>query len=199
VPINSDWYKGLKRLRYEGHCPRAPHHFSCATSVGGALPQSGRKTTLSVAAMARGFGKLAVGKLPSHDPPAGVRRLLRLDAQEFVDLVDHEVGCAAIDGVLSQLEQPAGRRPPEHLVRLSKWFNSLDETGKMLVREVVAETASASLFGFYCVLDGSRAIVNDPTREHLELICRGKAGDNLISSTSFGASQLLHEMRGALL
>lgn len=122
-----------------------------------------------------------------------------MKATEFVDLVDHLAGRSAIDDVLSQLHKPSGRKPPEHIMRLSKWFNELDEAGKSAVRDVIAKTAATTLFGVYCLLDGSRSIVHDHENERLDLIYRGQNGDVLIASTNGEGVDLLHEVRADLI
>ena len=122
-----------------------------------------------------------------------------MNSIEFVDLVDQLAGRSAIDDVLSELYKPSGRKPPKHVVRLSEWFNALDEAGKSAVRDVVAQAAATTLFGVYCLLDDSRTLVNDHENDRLDLVFRGKAGEVLIASTTFEGMDLLHEVRGDLI
>ena len=122
-----------------------------------------------------------------------------MQASEFVELVDKLAGQSAIDDVLSLLSKPPGRKPPEHLLRLSKWFNELDEADKSAVSEIIAETADATLFGVYCLLDGSRKLVEDSAAESVDLVYRGEDGEVLLASTDSGSEDLLHELRNSLI
>lgn len=81
-----------------------------------------------------------------------------MDKKEFVAAIRSEVMEDAIESVKSNLNMPPGRKPSEKLIRLSNWFNSLDESSKSIVLEIVRESVETSVFGFFCVLDGVRAI-----------------------------------------
>ena len=67
-----------------------------------------------------------------------------------------------MNGVLKQLEEPSGRNPEARRLKLSDWFNSLDESTAERVKDVIEESVDAAVFGFLCVLDGVRAISNEP-------------------------------------
>ena len=121
-----------------------------------------------------------------------------MTAQEFVDLVDRYVGQAAIHAVHSQLQKPSGRRPAAHVSRMSDWFNRLADADRAMVSEVVAETAASTLFGFYCLLDGSRTILDDSEHERIDLTYHNDDGATKIASTDVGETELLHELRGPL-
>ena len=93
-----------------------------------------------------------------------------MNNREFVEAVKHEVRDSAVEGVLQNYAQPAGRAPRRELVETSHWYNSLDETGKMMVGRIIRESVDEAIFGLLCVLDGVRNIEDDERRGDLKLL-----------------------------
>ena len=74
-----------------------------------------------------------------------------------------------IRGVITTLEAPPGRRPAQQLVDTSKWYRSLPPEGQAQVASIIRDAVHAAVFGFFCVLDGVRAIDTNPSECALEL------------------------------
>lgn len=81
-----------------------------------------------------------------------------MDKREFVAAIRSEVLEDTIASVKSNLNEPPGRKPSERMIRLSAWFNNLEESSRSIVLEIIRESAETSVFGFFCVLDGVRPI-----------------------------------------
>ena len=91
-----------------------------------------------------------------------------MNPEEFVDAVHHVVYEAAIEGVLSVLLKPPGRRPRPELIELSAWVNELSVKDRKYLEDVVRLSIDHAVFGMMAVLDGVRTI----DKEHSELYLR---------------------------
>ena len=89
--------------------------------------------------------------------------------EEFVEVIRHTVHDAAIRGTQKNLEKPPGRRPCVSEVDLSNWFKVLSAQDQAQVHSVIRHSVHSALFGFFCVLDGVRAIEGE-TKGTLELV-----------------------------
>lgn len=87
----------------------------------------------------------------------------------FVLRLSRECRDSALEQSLSSLLNPPGRRPPEELVRLSRWFIALPESERKMVESAMREASDATLFGVLCVLDGVRAIESTTEKSEFEL------------------------------
>ena len=81
-----------------------------------------------------------------------------MNRSEFVEAVKHYVRDVAVQDVIAAYLEPPRRSPSRDLVQLSNWYNSQDESEKVMVNRVIKESVDAGLFGFFCVLDGVRAL-----------------------------------------
>jgi hypothetical protein len=95
-----------------------------------------------------------------------------MNQEEFIRIIKTAVEQPSIDGVVSNLKNPPGRRPEQSLVELSVWFNQLNEEEKIQVKNIIRMAVNHSIFGFFCVLDGVRSIkeTNDGVDPVLKLI-----------------------------
>jgi hypothetical protein len=85
--------------------------------------------------------------------------------RQFVAAVKTEVFDPAVGETALQ---PRGRRPHPGLVAMWDWYSGLSGRDKALVCQVMRIAAYGSVFGFFAVLDGARAIDDVPHGE-LEL------------------------------
>lgn len=115
---------------------------------------------------------------------------------DFVDVIKSEVRDAAAADTLSQVRSPSGRRPPEHLRRLSVWFNQLSEADQQCVADMVAMSAHNAVFGFLCVLDGVRAIEDGEQHGELQLTYSRPGEVTVALNTATGDP--LHDMLNAV-
>lgn len=81
-----------------------------------------------------------------------------MNASEFVDVIGEVVRDAAVVDVISLVQSPPHRVPPQDLVELGGWYNALDEHAQEMANRMLAMVARAAVFGFLCVLDGSREV-----------------------------------------
>jgi hypothetical protein len=93
-----------------------------------------------------------------------------MNSRKFVEAIKHEVRDSAVEGAIENYSKPAGRAPRRELVETSGWYNSLDETGRMMVERIIRESVDEALFGLFCVLDGVRNIEDDEGRGELKLL-----------------------------
>ena len=92
-----------------------------------------------------------------------------MDQNEFVEAIKITVLKSAVQSVESVLIKPPGRQPNVKTLKLSAWYNDLNEGDKQKVQEVIQETAEMAEFGFFCVLDGVRTIEDSPEKGRLKL------------------------------
>jgi hypothetical protein len=81
-----------------------------------------------------------------------------MDAKKFVESIRLVVRDRAIRDTIANLEKPPGRSPRPNLVALSEWAMSLSESDAAHMASVIELAVDTAVFGFLCVLDGSRAI-----------------------------------------
>ena len=102
-----------------------------------------------------------------------------MNSEEFVFIIKQVVEKNTIGDVLTNLVQTSGRSVDYKSKYLSEWYKDLDTEGKECVSQIIRESVSATLFGFFCVLDGVRAIENDTDKGTLELYF-SKNGDKVL-------------------
>ncbi|PWF21842.1 hypothetical protein [Corticimicrobacter populi] len=81
-----------------------------------------------------------------------------MNAEEFVEVIRREVRDSAVEGTVSILTAPPGRRPAPALLAMSAYYNSKSAEEQAMIRHLLEEVADSAVFGFFCVLDGVRAI-----------------------------------------
>ena len=95
--------------------------------------------------------------------------LQQMTPEEFIIKIRQVVYESAINGTLSVIQKPPGRRPPENLVVLSQWFMQLPDTDKKIFQRAIALAAHQATFAMLAVLDGVRQIDEAPLKGTLEL------------------------------
>ena len=112
--------------------------------------------------------------------------------QQFVDTLRLVVRDAAVNGTLTLVENPPGRRPPSELMELHAWFGRLSDADRSMIRRMLEMVAHHSLVGILCVLDGSRATEPAGPKGHFEL--KHVAADGSVSLLEDGTGTALHEL-----
>lgn len=92
-----------------------------------------------------------------------------MKTEEFVEIIRSAVGDSAVQDTIATLEHPPGRRPAFDLVQNSNWYLGLDDEGKDRVQAIVRDSVESAIFGFFCVLDGVRAIEDTEDKGSFEL------------------------------
>jgi hypothetical protein len=115
-----------------------------------------------------------------------------MTAEEFIDTIRLVVRDSAVEGTLSLLENPPGRRPAKQLVELSQWFAGLDDRDKQMLTELARLVAHDAVFGMLCVLDGVRQVESTPEKGRFEL--RYIKGTSVSELTTGSSGEYLHEL-----
>jgi hypothetical protein len=116
-----------------------------------------------------------------------------MNQQTFVDLVRQHVRDEAVEGTLSLLQQPPGRRPATGLLELSTWYEGLSARDKDRVGGLLALVAHQATFGVLAVLDGSRTFEQAPgPKGHFEL--RHISSEGAETTLTGEAASPLHEL-----
>jgi hypothetical protein len=92
-----------------------------------------------------------------------------MQPEEFVSAIKQVVETNSMNDVLINISQSSGTKVDHRIKYLIDWYKDLDVEGQQCVKEVIKESVSTTLFGFFCVLDGVRAIENSPDKGSLEL------------------------------
>lgn len=117
-----------------------------------------------------------------------------MNANNFVDVLKVVVKDSSIEGTISILESPPGRRPLKELIDLSNFYNGLTEDNKKLINQIIECAVDNTLFGMLCVIDGVRAIENSDDKG--ELILTYKKGDSL--SNILNKDKDLHDLYNSI-
>jgi hypothetical protein len=111
---------------------------------------------------------------------------------DFIKRLQMVVYQSAIDGTLSLLEKPPGRRPSPNLVVISQWYNQLPVREKENICATIQLAVRASVFGMLTVLDGVTSI-REPGEERGFLELRYKTGAESVLLNNPGG-ELLHDL-----
>lgn len=89
--------------------------------------------------------------------------------EEFVQAIKLCVGDSAVQDQLALLENPPGRKPRKELVELSRWYKKCSADDKEKIQQLLQAVSQATIFGFFCVLDGVRVVEDEPDKGEFEL------------------------------
>ncbi|GAA3954542.1 hypothetical protein GO495_31465 [Chitinophaga oryziterrae] len=90
-----------------------------------------------------------------------------MNTEEFILTIKKVVEDTTISNLLEELDETT--LPSEKLKRMSLLYNKLSLEDREVLKEIITESAQSALFGFFCVLDGVRAIEDGPDKGRLEL------------------------------
>jgi hypothetical protein len=119
-----------------------------------------------------------------------------MQKQEFVDSIKLVLIDNSLKGIESFLKQPPGRTPSELRVKLSEWYNSLDDISKDMVLNVAKEALHTAIFGFFCILDGVSTIEEMGEKGEFRLTYISPAGEETIINDE--ESEYLHNLLNSL-
>jgi hypothetical protein len=104
-----------------------------------------------------------------------------MNPSEFVAALKTECADAAVSGCVSKYQSPPGRRPTRTLLDLSNWYRGLDPVDQANVVNAMRDAADATLFGVLCVIDGVRAVEDDPEKSEFRLTATRNGSTVIIS------------------
>jgi hypothetical protein len=90
-----------------------------------------------------------------------------MNTEEFILTIKKVVKETTINNLLEELEET--KLPSKKLARMSLLYNKLSLEDRVVLKEIITESTQSAIFGFFCVLDGVRAIENGPGKGRLEL------------------------------
>jgi hypothetical protein len=114
-----------------------------------------------------------------------------MDETSFIESLKLVLRAGTIKDVSKTIENPPGKRPNENLINLSRWFNSLNEEEKNLLRRVIELSVDSSIFGFLSILDGVRTIENSIEKGCFELYYKKGESKTLLNDES---NDFLHDL-----
>lgn len=92
--------------------------------------------------------------------------------EQFVDVIKKVVSDSAVEGVISVLNSPPGRRPQAELMAMSAFYHTASGEQKEMINQIIRLAVDNAAFGFLCVLDGVRAIEDGEQKGELSLVWR---------------------------
>ena len=104
-----------------------------------------------------------------------------MNQEEFIKIIKRDVAKASAEDVIHNLIAPIGRKPSGKLLKLSNFYNSIDDKDKVIIHEIIYEAIDAGIFGFLCVIDGVRSIRSDTEESHLRLsVINNSSGEEVL-------------------
>jgi hypothetical protein len=114
-----------------------------------------------------------------------------MNSNEFVEVIDLVVVKSAINVVKKNITAPAGRSPQQKHITMSTFYNNLNEDQKIMIDMIIKESVQATVFGFFCVLDGVTAIEGADKGE-LKLYYERNGESNLINDPNVDLHDLMN-------
>lgn len=104
-----------------------------------------------------------------------------MNQEEFIKIIKRDVATAGAEDIIHNLIAPIGRKPSEKILKLSNFYNSIDDKHKIIIHEIIYEAIDAGIFGFLCVIDGVRSINADTEERHLRLsVINDNSGEEIV-------------------
>jgi len=104
-----------------------------------------------------------------------------MNNEQFIKSIIQAVHDSVVNGLLENIENPPGRKPPSSSVELAEWVSKLPENEKEKIQKIINRAVHAAIFGFLTVLDGARAIESTPEKGQLKLFWEKEAEKILLN------------------
>ncbi|WP_423738031.1 hypothetical protein [Chitinophaga caseinilytica] len=114
-----------------------------------------------------------------------------MNAEQFVAIVKMVVGRPAAIESTSELDYISKHNPD--MEKAAVFYNGLGENEKAFVKDIVQEAVHSTLFGFFCVLDGVRAIEGGSEKGRLELWYKNDHNGKSVLLND-GDNEFLHDL-----
>jgi len=114
-----------------------------------------------------------------------------MNNEEFVDAIKTVVEQSTIDSLIKAFEE--GKLPSKEMKKMSAFFNALNESDKGMLKQIMIESVQSAIFGFFCVIDGVRAIEKGSEKGRLELWYKKESTNESLMLNS-PESDFLHDI-----
>jgi hypothetical protein len=114
-----------------------------------------------------------------------------MNNEEFVNAIRTAVEQSTINSLIKEFEE--SKLPSEEFKKMSAFYNTLNESGKDVVKQIMIESVQSAIFGFFCVIDGVRAIEKGPGKGRLELWYKKESSHESLMLNS-PDSEFLHDI-----
>lgn len=104
-----------------------------------------------------------------------------MNSDEFVSAIKTAVRNGAIEGIIDELVKPSGRTVSGQKRVSSELYHSLSEPNKRVLKGIISEAVDDAVFGFFCALDGVRAIEETGEKGELQLIYRKNQEETILN------------------
>ncbi len=105
-----------------------------------------------------------------------------MNNEEFVNAIRTAVEQSTINSLIKEFD--VSKLPDEKLKEMSAFYNTLDESSKDMVKQIVTESVQSAFFGFLCVIDRVRVIEKGAGKGYLELWYRNESRSESIALNS---------------
>ncbi|WP_316812828.1 hypothetical protein [Pedobacter heparinus] len=92
-----------------------------------------------------------------------------MNQDEFIKILKRDVTKSGTNDVIKNLIAPVGRKSSEKLLKMSEFYNSMDDANKKIINEIIYEAIDTGIFGFLCLIDGVRSVNMNGEENHLKL------------------------------
>lgn len=114
-----------------------------------------------------------------------------MNREEFVKKIISKVRESAIYAMETNLYKPAGRKPDERLLEMSRWYNNLEENDRITLKKILIDSIDEAIFGFFCVLDGVRDM---ELGGDLELAYKSKQENKIINKGDIDLHDIYNDL-----
>jgi hypothetical protein len=95
-----------------------------------------------------------------------------MNTEQFIEAIRTVVEIASVEDSINVLLDPPGRSPSPDLLALSDWYRGLSDHDRSMLSQAMHSAVKMAIFGFFCVLDGVRAVEDDREKGKFELLFR---------------------------
>ncbi len=104
-----------------------------------------------------------------------------MNNEQFIKSIIEAVHGSVVNGLLENIENPPGKKPPQSSLELAEWVSKLPENEKEKIQKIIKRATHAAIFGFLTVLDGAKAIESSPEKGQLKLFWEKEAEKILLN------------------